>query len=575
MPQISELTSTSSLIGVETFPLVQGAITKKTAIANIVPQYIDVGWYGAVGDGSTDDTTAINNALLAIATTGKGIVTTPNNRDFKVTGLITVPTGASFQMGDGAELVYYGSGTCVRIEPDAPDTAAETYASGQTQRRDRVYVRKASITWPTSAGATDTTSKGIQVVNARYSYFELGAQGFYTGIEVLGVGTDPVTGQTYSAGGANVGNIFTVYCRNNFTHILTTRDGAGGYANQNTVLGKLFRNDSSMTKTGSRGFDGSDGANGWTFINVNSEGSTIEQIYRFAGPYNTIVGGRFENATAGMVKVLNNGGVDIVGGYIGSVGEELVSCDSGGNYTIHMQNGSWFANGIAANACTTNRLSGSTGYFTQNRLNDRKILFEDTETAAHKYYTLAGKLDAANPTGLTNPTLNIDAGARAMRFRAASDDASADGTVAAWSWATANSFSVFRQTWHWENNDYNRPLRLGSTLRLWSDTNGIPRFKNGAPSSTTDGLSVATLSGSATYDPANLVDGAGVTTTVTVTGAVLGDFVTAVSFSLDIQGILLTAWVSAADTVSVRFQNETGGAIDLGSGTIRVRVAKM
>lgn len=74
--------------------------------------------------------------------------------------------------------------------------------------------------------------------------------------------------------------------------------------------------------------------------------------------------------------------------------------------------------------------------------------------------------------------------------------------------------------------------------------------------------------GSATYDPANLVDGAGVTTTVTVTGAALGDVAQA-SFSLDLQGITLTAWVSAANTVSVRFQNETGGAIDLASGTLR------
>lgn len=81
------------------------------------------------------------------------------------------------------------------------------------------------------------------------------------------------------------------------------------------------------------------------------------------------------------------------------------------------------------------------------------------------------------------------------------------------------------------------------------------------------------LVGSAVYDPANLIDGAGVTTTVTVTGCVLGDFVTAVSFSLDLQGITLTAYVSAANTVSVRFQNESGGAIDLASGTIRVRTS--
>lgn len=78
------------------------------------------------------------------------------------------------------------------------------------------------------------------------------------------------------------------------------------------------------------------------------------------------------------------------------------------------------------------------------------------------------------------------------------------------------------------------------------------------------------VSGTATYDPGNLVDGQGATTTVPVSGAALGDFVD-VSFSLDLQGVGLTAWVSAANTVSVRFQNETGGAIDLALGTIKAR----
>lgn len=81
------------------------------------------------------------------------------------------------------------------------------------------------------------------------------------------------------------------------------------------------------------------------------------------------------------------------------------------------------------------------------------------------------------------------------------------------------------------------------------------------------------LAGSATYDPASLSDGAGVTTTVTATGAAVGDFAEA-SFSNDLNGITLTAWVSAADTVSVRFQNESGATRDLAEGTLRVRVRK-
>lgn len=79
--------------------------------------------------------------------------------------------------------------------------------------------------------------------------------------------------------------------------------------------------------------------------------------------------------------------------------------------------------------------------------------------------------------------------------------------------------------------------------------------------------------GQATYNPASLADGAGVTTTVTVLGAALGDFAQA-AFSQDLAGITLTAWVSAENTVSVRFQNESGGVLDLASGTLKARVYK-
>ena len=81
------------------------------------------------------------------------------------------------------------------------------------------------------------------------------------------------------------------------------------------------------------------------------------------------------------------------------------------------------------------------------------------------------------------------------------------------------------------------------------------------------------LQASVTYDPPSLAAGDGVTTAATVTGAALGDFARA-SFSLDLQGITLTAWVSAADAVSVRFQNGTPGVVDLASGTLWARVEK-
>jgi len=75
------------------------------------------------------------------------------------------------------------------------------------------------------------------------------------------------------------------------------------------------------------------------------------------------------------------------------------------------------------------------------------------------------------------------------------------------------------------------------------------------------------LSGSATFDPGSLADGAGETTTVTAAGAALGDIVSA-SFSNNLQGITVTAWCNVAGTYSVRFQNESGGLLDLASGTL-------
>lgn len=82
------------------------------------------------------------------------------------------------------------------------------------------------------------------------------------------------------------------------------------------------------------------------------------------------------------------------------------------------------------------------------------------------------------------------------------------------------------------------------------------------------------LEGSATYNPPNLTPAATTTTTVTVSKAALGDAVVFVSFSLDLQGLIVTAYVSAADTVTVVLFNPTGGAINLASGTLRAGVRK-
>lgn len=85
-------------------------------------------------------------------------------------------------------------------------------------------------------------------------------------------------------------------------------------------------------------------------------------------------------------------------------------------------------------------------------------------------------------------------------------------------------------------------------------------------------LPAAMLMGSKTYNPPSIANGAQATTTVTVQGAVLGDFCLAPSFSADTQGLVLSGQVTAADTVTVTLRNDTGAPIDLSSGTLAAAV---
>lgn len=81
------------------------------------------------------------------------------------------------------------------------------------------------------------------------------------------------------------------------------------------------------------------------------------------------------------------------------------------------------------------------------------------------------------------------------------------------------------------------------------------------------------LEGTVTWNPPSIANGASSTTTITVNGAAFGDYVVA-SFNGDLSGLALNAYVSASNTVTAILLNNSGGAIDLGSATVRARVFK-
>ena len=89
------------------------------------------------------------------------------------------------------------------------------------------------------------------------------------------------------------------------------------------------------------------------------------------------------------------------------------------------------------------------------------------------------------------------------------------------------------------------------------------------------GLFSDTFSVVATLNASSLADGAGENNTIAVPGVKLGDIVLNVSMGVDVSGISITPYVSAADVVSIRFQNESGGTLDLASTTVRCVVVRM
>lgn len=77
-----------------------------------------------------------------------------------------------------------------------------------------------------------------------------------------------------------------------------------------------------------------------------------------------------------------------------------------------------------------------------------------------------------------------------------------------------------------------------------------------------DGISIKEI----TVDPASMLTTADSSTTATFVGAAVGDGVILIP-PYDMQEIIYSGAVSAADTIEVAFYNASAGTVDLASGT--------
>jgi hypothetical protein len=109
-------------------------------------------------------------------------------------------------------------------------------------------------------------------------------------------------------------------------------------------------------------------------------------------------------------------------------------------------------------------------------------------------------------------------------------------------------------------------LNSSSKIAILELNTGNGRFSNAG--------GLVPLTGSKSWDWASLATATQQSTTVTVTGAVVGDFVMTPSMSVALSGTRLWGEVTAPDTVTVYQRNDTGGAVDVISGTLKVQVWK-
>lgn len=106
-------------------------------------------------------------------------------------------------------------------------------------------------------------------------------------------------------------------------------------------------------------------------------------------------------------------------------------------------------------------------------------------------------------------------------------------------------------------------------------TSALPNVLYQEPGTGLIKKAAVTLKGSTTWDPSSIGANSSTTTTLSVTGAALGDPVTISKTSGSYSnGELYFAYVSATDTVTIQLQNVSGGSFDITEATYNVIVLK-
>jgi hypothetical protein len=568
-------------------------------------------WWGAAGDGSNDDTTAIQAAINCLEAdsqeTSGGIIFFTKGR-YSITSTLTVDRKNMFFVGSGREssiIQYSGSDGTYAISIDGNQPASGMLA--------HFGFENLAIRDMANAGAGTLTKHGIYCKHVQCSTFKnVDIKGFNYGVVLCG--------------NSHLNTFLNCYIRGNLVGVLGNTESGG--ANHNSFVGCWFGYNTTNSFDGTYvngtsfvacDFEPANGTlilndrntllgcrverntNGTIFISITGDYNDIKNIlvaasggynagtiFDISGNYNKITGsgkagGNIANITGDHNKLYFAGGVldgnsanaRIVNTGFGNVLESpwgYVSTDR----TINVINASLKNEILQSNdlsdaswtkvGCTIGGLHQivvdagppASHSVSQSFVADRDFtavwvgLKHLKGTASGRYLTVT----VTNVTaGTSDNTLYIDNnGASYAHYFRCSDIGGSSGDTVTISMSTSNlagNSCYVKEVM--VSLDY--PAPYTQTL----DANAVSGFEYPAVEFT--------------WDPGNLADGVGETVSVSVPGAVLGDFVI-VSAPYDLQDCTVTGYVQATDTVEVRLQNESTGARDLASGTWRVKILK-
>lgn len=280
--------------------------------------------FGAVGDGVTNDSSAINAAYTYAEAAGGSEVYWPPGTYFTGSGTITCGPLSATNAAADAVLLYTGTGTAMIVQGV---NTSET--NGQFHVLP--YINKSTLDWNSGS---DTTSIGLLLQDRKYNTFVVpGVKRFNTGVALKADVANFVC-NTLQLG----------VIQNNKLGIDFSRVTAGFGINQNQVVGGAIVIDSAYTTAAGRIYVNMPDVenNTTTFVGVNLEKAGNEKAIVCASSSNVWLNCRFEgsSSTSGYITLSGNNNKVIGGAPASSATVPFVTwiSDTGAGNSFWMSN---------------------------------------------------------------------------------------------------------------------------------------------------------------------------------------------------------------------------------------------